>query len=66
MDMKSKLQSRMCLDRRRLEEAFLLYAVLKTHFKYDLDLHHVSHDRNELMRSVVDKFKEKFEATWSG
>jgi hypothetical protein len=38
MDMKSKLAGRLCLDRRRLEEAFLLYAILKTHFKYDLGL----------------------------
>ena len=63
--MKDKLASRLCLDRRRLEEAFLLYAVLKTHFKYDLQLQHVNHDRNDLLRSVVDIFKERFEEQWS-
>jgi len=62
--MKEKLASRLCLDG-RLEEAFLLYAVLKTHFKYDLELEHVNHDRNEILRKVIDIFKERFEAKWS-
>ena len=63
--MKEKLASRLYLDRRRLEETFLLYAVLKTHFKYNLELEHVNHDRNELLRKVIDIFKERFKAEWS-
>ena len=66
MDKKAKLASRLCLDRRRLEEAFLLYAVLKIHFKYDLRLQHVNHDCNDLLQNVIDTFKERFEAKWSG
>ena len=61
-----KLKRRQCLDRRRLEEAFLLYAVLKMHFVYDLELNDVEYDKNLLVEKVVDKLLEKFLEKWSG
>lgn len=61
-----KLKRRQCLDRRRLEEAFLLYAVLKMHFVYNLELDDVDYDRNLLVEKVVDKLLEKFLEKWSG
>lgn len=60
------LVGRLCLDRRRLEEAFLLYAVLKVHFEYDMGIEHVDFDRNLLMEGVVEVFREKFIVTWTG
>ena len=57
---------RQCLDRRRLEEAFLLFAVLKIHFSYDLELDHFDFDRNVLVEKVVEVFLEKFLEKWSG
>ena len=41
MTLADKLARRQCLDKRRLEEAFLLFAVLKIHFMYDLALDHI-------------------------
>ena len=61
-----KLIRRQRLDRRRLEEAFLLYAVLKTHFTYNLEVDHIEYDRNLLVERVVDTFLEKFLEKWSG
>ena len=63
---KEKLLRRRCLDRRRLEEAFLLYAVLKMHFEYDLCMTHVDFDRNLLVEGVVEVFRERFIAKWTG
>ena len=57
---------RQCLDRRCLEEAFLLFAVLKIHFSYDLELDHFDFDRNVLVEKVVEVFLEKFLEKWSG
>ncbi|CAB3984460.1 Hypothetical predicted protein [Paramuricea clavata] len=64
--MKEKLQRRKSLDRRRLEEAFLLYAVLKVHFAYDLNVDHIDHDRNVLVQKVTETFRERFLEKWSG
>lgn len=61
-----KLQRRRSLDRRRLEEAFLLYAVLKIHNEVDLSIGHVDFNRNKLVEGVVDIFREKFLGKWSG
>ena len=46
------LVGQLCLDRRCLEEAFLLYAVLKVHFEYDMGIEHVDFDRNFLVEGV--------------
>ena len=61
-----KLRRRKSLDRRRLEEAFLLYAVVKIHHQYDLAIDHIDFDRNILVESVVETFREKFLEKWSG
>ena len=55
-----KLRRRKSLDRRRLEEAFFLYAVVKIHHQYDLAIDHIDFDRNILVESVVETFREKF------
>ena len=64
--MAEKLVRWQCLDRRRLEEAFLLFAVLKIHFSYDLELDHFDFDRNMIVEKVVEVFLEKFLEKWSG
>ncbi len=66
IEMKEKLQRRKSLDRRRLEEAFLLYAVLKVHFAYDLNVDHIDYDRNVLVQKVTETFRERFLEKWSG
>lgn len=66
LEAKEKLNKRKCLDRRRLEEALLLYAVLKVHFQYDLMIDHVDYDRNILVEKVIETFREKFVERWSG
>ena len=61
-----KLHLHESLDRRRLEEAFLLYAVLKMHFLYNLEIDHVDYDRNTLVEKVTETFRQKFLESWSG
>lgn len=64
--MAEKLKRRQCLDRRRLEEAFLLFAVIKIHFSYDLEMDHFEFDRNVLVEKVAEIFLDKFLDKWSG
>ena len=64
--MAEKLVRRQCLDRRRLEEAFLLFAVLKVHLSYDLELDHFDFDKNVLVEKVIEVFLHKFLDKWSG
>ena len=64
--MAEKLVRRQCLDRRRLEQAFLLFAVLKIYFSYDLKLDYFDFDQNVLVEKVVEVFLEKFLEEWSG
>ncbi len=63
---KDKLLKRQCLDRRRLEEAFLLFAVLKINFEYDLGIRDIGYDRNTLVEGIIEIFREKFLKRWSG
>lgn len=64
MGLKEKLARRRFLDRRRLEESFLLYAVLRVHFLYDLGLDHVDYDKNLLLEKVVNVYLGKFQDKW--
>ena len=66
LEAKEKLDKQKSLDRRRLEEAFLLYAVLKVHFQYNLMIDHVDFDRKILVEKVIETFWEKFLEKWSG
>ncbi len=63
---KDKLLKRQCLDRRRLEEAFLLFAVLKINFEYDLGIRDIGYDRNTLVEGIIEIFREKFLKQWIG
>lgn len=54
------------LDRRRLEDAFLLYASLEVMKKYNLQLETILCSRNGLSELVVGKFHAAFVKRWSG
>ena len=41
------------MDRRRLEEAFLLSAAIEVIGKYDLPINNITYDKNELAESVL-------------
>lgn len=60
------LQARQMLDRRRLEEAFLLYACLEIMKKYSLQLDSISCNRNDLAEMMAGKFHDAFVEKWSG
>ena len=58
-DLQSLLEQRRCLDRRRLEEGFLLYAALQTVSKYDLwaKIAFIPNDRNEMAELFTNSLK---------
>ena len=58
-DLQSLLEQRRCLDRRRLEEGFLLYAALQTMSKYDLwaKIAFIPNDRNEMAELFTNSLK---------
>ena len=67
-DLQSLLEQRRCLDRRRLEEGFLLYAALQTMSKYDLwaKIPFIPTDRNEMAELFTTQFKDCFQSKWGG
>ena len=52
------------MDRRRFEEAFLLYAVLRTVSEYAIELLEYPQDRNVLLAMITNEFHEKFVQRW--
>lgn len=56
------------MDRRRLEEAFLLQACLQTIHKYDLwmTVPVIPHDKNEMVELVTKEFATAFQKKWGG
>lgn len=62
------LEQRMSLDRRRLEEGFLLYASLVTLEKYNLweQVPAIPCDRNEMVELVTREFNTAFIKRWGG
>lgn len=48
MEMTELLQQRSAMDRRRLEEGFLLFAAMEVILKYKLPFEKVGYDRNLL------------------
>ena len=52
------------LDRRRLEDAFLLYASLEVMKKYNLPLENIVCNRNGLSEMVVTMFHDAFVQRW--
>ena len=67
-DLAKLLQQRLCLDRRRLEEGFLLYACLATLEKYNLweQVAAIPCDRNEMVELVTREFNVAFIKRWGG
>ena len=60
------LQTRRMLDRRRLEDAFLLYASLEVMKKYNLLLENIVGNRNSLSEMAVKMFHDAFVQRWGG
>ena len=60
------MNGRQALDRRRLEEGFLLYAVLRVVQKFRLELKDFPCNRNDLAKSVTEMFYEAFLKKWGG
>lgn len=62
------LKQRISLDRRRLEEAFLLYASLEIISKHNLwaQLPTLPFDRNEILQQITAKFNKAFMEKWGG
>ena len=57
---------RQFLDRRRLEEGFLLYACLKVVEKYGLPVMHIPYDKNKLVECVAKQYESVFYQQWTG
>ena len=68
INLKHLLQMRLKLDRRRLEEAFLLSASLEIIGQYNLwdKLPSLPCDHNEMVKLVADRFCDAFLSKWGG
>ena len=67
-DLAKLLERRMSLDRRRLQEGFLLYVSLVTLQKYNLweQVPAIPFDRNEMVELVTREFNIAFIKRWGG
>ena len=65
-EQKKLLEVRAFLDRRRLEEAFLLFASLEMVKEYNLVIGNIPYDKNELVKAVTGPFEKAFYAQWTG
>ena len=67
-DLTKLLEQRMSLDRRRLQEGFLLYVSLVTLQKYNLweQVPAIPFDRNEMVELVTREFNIAFIKRWGG
>lgn len=65
-DLQELLRNRQTLDRRRLEEAFLLFGSLEVMKKYNISLPDVPCNRNELAQAITGKFHTAFVQKWGG
>lgn len=67
-DLAKLLEQRMSLDRRRLQEGFLLYVSLVTLQKYNLweQVPAIPFDRNEMVELVTREFNIAFIKRWGG
>jgi len=54
------------MDRRRLEEAFLLQACLQTIQKYDMGetVSTIPYDKNDMVEEVTKQFAMEFQKKW--
>ena len=65
-DIQSSLSKRKMMDRRRLEDSFLLYASLEVIKKYSLQISHYPCDRNNLVEALTEQYHEAFINKWGG
>ena len=67
-DLAKLLEQRMSLDRRHLQEGFLLYVSLVTLEKYNLweQVPAIPFDRNEMVELVTREFNIAFIKRWGG
>ena len=54
------------MDRRRLEEGFILFAAIETIRKHNIELPHIPFDRNELAKLITSPFHQAFIKKWGG
>ena len=54
------------MDRRRLEEGFLLYACLEVNVEYILHVESIPYDKTELAKIVVQQYESVFCKKWTG
>lgn len=60
------LKVRQFMDRRRLEEGFLLYACLEVKVEYILHVESIPYDKTELAKIVVQQYESVFCKKWTG
>lgn len=60
------LDQRRAMDRRRLEEGFLLFAAVDVIIKHGLPIEVVGYDRNNLVESVTQLYHDAFVNKWGG
>lgn len=66
MEMTELLQQRSAMDRRRLEEGFLLFAAVEVILKYNLPIEKVGYDRNLLAEDFTKHYHGAFVKKWGG
>ena len=65
-ELKGLLRARECLDRRRLEEGFLLMAAIETIEKYNLSITDLPCNRNILLETITEQYHNAFVKKWGG
>lgn len=66
MEQKHFLNVRQCMDRRRLQDAFFLFASVEVVNQYKMAITNFGFDENILLQSVVDQYQRLFEENWAG
>lgn len=60
------MESRRCMDRRRLEDAFFLVASIEVVQLHDLGVASVPYGSEMFLERVSKKYHDCFEAKWAG
>lgn len=66
LEMIELLQQRSAMDRRRLEEGFLLFAAVEVILKHKLPIDKIGYDRNALAEVVSRHYHDAFVKKWGG
>ena len=66
LEMKELLRQRSAMDRRRLEEAFLLFAAVEVIMKHKQPIDRIGYDRNVLAEDVTKHYHGAFVKKWGG